>query len=96
MTRVGNKFAALQTLETKDTAYLRYFHFITAGNESAIEAIPFKPKLKKQIPWDTADIYHKREKLHLAAKEKDIMPTQENICNFNEAQNSLINKKSAI
>ena len=49
-----------------------------------------KPKLKKHIPWETADICHNREKLHLAAKEKDTMPTQENICNFDEAQNLLI------
>ena len=90
MTRVGNKFAALQTLETEYTASLRYSHFETACKESAIEAIPLKPKLKKHIPWETADICHKREKLHSAAKEKDTMPTQENICNFNEAKNSLI------
>ena len=90
MTRVGNKCAALQTLETEDIASLRYSHLETACKESAIKAIPFKPQPKKHIPWETADICHKREKLHLAAKEKDTMPAQENICNFNEAKNSLI------
>ena len=49
VTRVGNKFAALQILETEDTASLRYSHFETACKESAIEAIPLKPKLKKHI-----------------------------------------------
>ena len=81
MTRVGNKCVASQTLETEDTASLRYSHFETAWKESAIEAIPLKPKLKTHIPWETADICHKREKLHLAAKQKGTMPTQENICN---------------
>ena len=90
VTRVRNKFAYLQTLGTEDTASLRYSHFETAYTESAIEAIPLKPKLKRHNPWETADICHKCEKLHLAAKEKDTMPTQENICNFNEAKNSLI------
>ena len=97
VTRIGNKCAALQTLETEDTASLRYSHFETVCKESANEAIPLKPKLKKHIPWETADICHKREKVHLAANEKDTMSTQENICNlsyfiteFNEAHNSLI------
>ena len=76
VTRVGNKCADLQTLETEDTASLRYSHFETACKESAIRAIPLKPKLNKHILWETADIYHKREKLHLAAKEKDTMTTQ--------------------
>ena len=90
VTRVGHTFAALQTLETEDTASLRYSHFETARKEYAIEAISLKPKLKKYIPWERADICHKREKLHLSAKEKDTMHTQENICNFNKAKNSLI------
>ena len=49
LTRVGNKCADLQTLETGDTASLRYSHFKTACNESAIEAIPLKPTLNKHI-----------------------------------------------
>ena len=83
VTRVGHTFAALKTLETEDTASLRYLHVETACKESAIEVIQLKPKLKKHIPWETAYICHKREKLHLEAKENDNMPTQENICNFN-------------
>ena len=71
MTRVGNTFAALQTLETEDTAYLRYSHFKTACKESSIEAIPLKTKLKKHIPWEIVDICHKCEKFHIEAKEKD-------------------------
>ena len=59
VTRVGNKCAALQTLETEDTASLRYSYFETACKESAIEAIPLNQKLKKHIPWETADICHK-------------------------------------
>ena len=90
MTRVGHTFAALQTLETEDTASLRYSHFETAYTESSIEAIPLKLKLKKHIPWETADICHKREKLHQAAKEKETMPNQENIGKFNEVKNSLL------
>ena len=65
VTRVGNNFAALQTLETEDKLSLRYSHFETACKESVIEAIPLKPKLKKHIPLETLDICHKFEKLHM-------------------------------
>ena len=56
VTRVGHTFAALQILETEDTASLRYSHFETACKESVIETIPLKPTFKKHIPWETADI----------------------------------------
>ena len=47
------------------------------------KVIPLKPKLKKRIPWEIAEIYKKRDIMHKVA--------QVNIDNFFKTQKSLEN-----
>ena len=70
---VKNSFSALQNYDASSTSpiNMRYTQFEKACKEEANKVIPLKPKLKKRIPWETAEICQKVDILHKVAKLKD-------------------------
>ena len=69
VTEVRNKFEILQNVENSNSASTQYSHFEKACRELADKTIPLKQKRSKHLPWESTDIYEKREKL-CAATEK--------------------------
>ena len=82
ITRVRNRFAALQDTTPTKNADTLYNNFETAVKETAADTIPLKPKVKKRTPWETKEICQKREQLHKAAQLKESQPSPENITHF--------------
>ena len=68
ITRVKNRFAALQDTTLTNSAKTKYNHFELACKETAADTIPLKPKIKKRTPWETEEICQKRKHLHEAAQ----------------------------
>ena len=68
ITRVKNRFAALQDTTLTNSAKTKYNHFELACKEIAADTIPLKPKIKKRTPWETEEICQKRKHLHEAAQ----------------------------
>ena len=57
---VQHSFSALQNSDASSTSPIntRYTTFEKACKEAANKVITLKPKLKKRIPWETAEICH--------------------------------------
>ena len=86
-------FSALQNSDASSTSPIntRYTQFEKVCKEAANKVILLKPKSKKRIPWETAEICQKRDILHKVAKLKDSAITIVNIYNYFKAQTFLEN-----
>ena len=82
ITRVRNRFAALQDTTPTKNADTLYNNFETAVKETAADTIPLKPKVNKRTPWETKEICQKREQLNKAAQLKESQPSPVNITHF--------------
>lgn len=56
ITRVKNKFAALQDTTLTNSTNTKYNYFELACKETAADTIPLRPKIKKRTPWETEEI----------------------------------------
>ena len=90
---VKNCFSALINSDASSTSIINkiYTKFEKACKEAAYKVIPLKPKLKKRIPWETAEICQISIYTAQIAKLKDNtrIITQVYIDNFIKAQKSL-------
>ena len=86
---VRNKFNALQAGIESPSPNTTYNNFVASHEKAAEDVIPLKPKLKKQIPWESNDIEVKRMSIKEKSATKNSNPTTTSITEFNEARAQL-------
>ena len=60
---VRNRYQILQEEDRSNTANTIYQNIMKANNEAAQNCIPIKRKSQKRIPWETAEVEEKRQKI---------------------------------
>ena len=83
-----NRFELLKD-EKEESPDITYKKFIEAHEEAAKLHIPLKPKIKKRVPWESADVMQKREEVRKHSKRKDTNPTLGNMEAFNKSKHDL-------
>ena len=84
---VRNRFDSRQT--RKCTPNETFEHFEKACKDAAEKEVPLKPKQKKRLPWESAQVTKKREELMNAAKLKNEKASRSNKARFKRAQAAL-------